>query len=294
MPDAFLKPRLRLALLAAGAASGLLLAASGIIGRWSLSGNDLPEHTIARVGGQLISEARYLQLLYDLAADKRSPLSDEDQRFALDRLIDEELLIQRGIELGLPSNSPAVRKAIASEVIAQVAAETEAAVPDEGDLHRLYESDSAFFTSEAHYRVRSWRLPGAGADAEQRAAAAFELLHKGTPIEEVMRSTGLQRETMLPDQKLTLTKLADYLGPELARQVPGLEPATFSRTLRANGSFHILYLAEREAGTLPPFEDIRPQVEAEALRRAGDRALRNYLKWLRGRSDIVVAEDARQ
>jgi len=109
-----------------------------------------------------------------------------------------------------------------------------------------------------------------------------------------MSSTGLQPESMLPDQMLPLTKLADYLGPELARQVPQLEPGTYSRPLPANGSFHILYVVAREAGRLPPFDQIRPLVEAEFLRRAGDRALRDYLSWLRGRSEIVTAIDATQ
>ncbi len=294
MSDAVFKPRIRLLLLLAGAAAGLLLAASGLIQRWSFAHDSLPEHVIARVGEALIPEERYLQLLHDLAADKRAPLSIEDRKFALNRLIDEELLITRGIELGLPLTSPAVRKAIAAEVIAQVAAEAEASVPDDGALHRLYESDPAFFTSEGRYRLRSWRLSGSSAAAGQQAADAYALISGKTPNEAAIRSTGLQPETLLPDALLTLTKIADYLGPELAQRVPRLEPGSYSEPILANGSFHILYLAAQEPGNLPAFEQIRPQVEAEYLRRAGDQALRDYLAWLRGRSEIIIAPDATQ
>ena len=39
---------------------------------------------------------------------------------------------------------------------------------------------------------------------------------------------------------------------------------------------------------LPPFEQVRPMVEAEYLRRAGGDALRQYLAWLRERTEIIV------
>lgn len=294
MPDANSSTRTRLPLLTLGAVVGLLMAAAGLVERWSLPSGDLPGDAIARVGDQLISRQRYQQLISDLATDKRMPLSDEDRQFTLDRLVDEELLIMRGIELGLAETAPNIRKAIAAAMIAQIAAEAEATPPDEAALRHLYETDAEYFTATGRYRLRWLLLPGTGQEAQRKAATAYAQLQSNTPMQAVMRSTGLQSEPLLPDQMLPLSKLSDYLGPVLARQIPQLEPGEYSRPVAADGSFHILQLVTRKAGFLPAFEQVQPMVEAEYLRRAGDEALRNYLAWLRARTQIIVAAEKMQ
>ena len=119
MTDPGTGTKYRLPLLIAGAVTGLLIAAAGLVENRNIQKSDpLPAGNIARVGDTLIPIGRYRALLDDLSADKRNALTEEDREFALDRLIDEELLIQRGLELGLASNAPAVRKALASMTIA--------------------------------------------------------------------------------------------------------------------------------------------------------------------------------
>jgi hypothetical protein len=246
------------------------------------------------VGERVILEERYLELVNDLAADKRSPLSADDRLFALDRLIDEELLIMRGIELGLPVTSPEIRKTIAAAVIAQIVAEAEATTPDEAALRRLYQTDSEYFTPTARYWLRWWRIPGSDTEAEHKAATAYEQLSTNMPIAAVMQSTGLQPESLLPDQMLPFNKITDYLGPLLAQQASELRPGEFSRPIGSGGSFHILYLLARQEAVLPVFEKVRPMVEAEYLRRSGGDALREYLAWLRGRTEIIVVPEKHQ
>ena len=286
--------RTRLVLLVVGAVAGLLVAGSGLVERWSFRSSALPIDSIARVGGRLIPRQRYRQLISDLATDKRMPLRDEDRQFTLDRLIDEELLIMRGIELGLTETSPKIRKSIAAEVIAQIAAEAEATVPDETALRRLYAADSEYFTTTGRYRLRWWRLPGTDTNAEQKAAAAYAQLSTNTPADTVMTSTGLQSQPLLPDEMLPLTKLVDYLGPVLTQQVPHLKPGQYSRPIAMGDSFHILLLVTRKAGVRPTFERARPMVEAEYLRRKGDQALQEYLSWLRARTEIITVPEMLQ
>jgi hypothetical protein len=282
---------MRLVLLTLGATAGLLLAASGLVKSWSLSSGAVPANAIALVGDRVILQERYLELVNDLAADKRTPLNADDRLFALDRLIDEELLIMRGIELRLPETSPEIRKSIAAAVIAQIAAEAEATAPDEAALRRLYETDSEYFTTTARYRLRWWRIAGSGTELERKAATAYAQLSTNMPLEAVMQSAGLQPETMLPDQMLPISKLSDYLGPKLARQASELRPGEFSRPIAAGDSFHILYLLAKQEAVLPAFEQVRGMVEAEYLRRSGSDALREYLAWLRERTEIVVVPE---
>ena len=280
--------RMRLVLLALGACAGLIMAAAGLVERWSPSPGELPVGAIARVGGKIITQERYLQVLNDLEADKRAPLSARDRQFVIDRVVDEELLIQRGIELGLADSSPPIRKALAAAVIAQLAAEAEANLPGEQALRRLYDSDPEFFTSTARYRLRWLRLPASDDAAQLKVEDAYRQLSKGVTLEEVRQSTGLEPVPILPDALLPLSKIRDYLGPALASQVSMLRRGVFSKPIEDNGDLHILQLLEYQPEVLPPFEEARPVLEAEYLRRAGDEALRQYLRWLRLRSEVIV------
>ncbi len=193
--------RKRLILLGIGAMSGVFLAASGLVEQWTLSPSELPADSVARVRGNSISAERYQQLLRDLATDKRESLTGDDRRFVLNRLIDEELLILRGMELGLAQSSPEIRKALAAAVIAQVVAEAEASPGSEEDLHRLYESDPDFFTSAARYRLWWLRTQGMDETAREIAEGAFARLSNGTNPEDVMASTGLMRSERLVEGK---------------------------------------------------------------------------------------------
>lgn len=293
MPGTSAHRRSRLVLLGAGAAIGLILAATGLVDRWSRPADALPESMIARVGDHLIPKSRYLELLGDLETDTKTPLTEQDRQFVLDRLIDEELLILRGIELGLPQTAPGIRKAIAGAVIAQVTADIQATLPDEAALRDFYEANAAFFSTTARYRLRWWTLPESrpesGPAAPERVVQALEALRRGEDETIVQQSTGLGAQSFLPDQMLPLTKLADYLGAELALHVPDLATGEFSEPIHAGSSWHLLFLEERQAGEPPPFADLRSVVEAEYLRRAGDTALRDYLAWLRQRTEVRVA-----
>ena len=293
------KPRMRSQLLLAlGALVGLVLAATGLVDRWSGPGSNpgggLPGFAVARVGETYIPRSRYVELLSDLETDKRTPLTAADRQFVLGRLIDEELLILRGMELGLPESSPPIRKAIAAAVIAQVATESDAMPPGEDALRQLYESDPEFFAATARYQLRWWRLPlsGDGSGIKARLAAAHldapQLDRHVVASEEVERLTGLKRELILPEQMLPLNKVADYLGPDLAQRVVQLDPGHYSAPIEVDGSINILFLVNRQAGALPAFEQLRPVLEAEYTRRAGEQALRDYLAWLRERTPVTL------
>jgi hypothetical protein len=104
----------RALLLLAAALAGALLAASGI---FEGASNQLPADAIAQLPGKTIGRADYLQLLEQVRADRRSPMSADDRWRLLDRLIEEQLLVNRSLELGLPRTNARVRKAIVSSML---------------------------------------------------------------------------------------------------------------------------------------------------------------------------------
>src|SRR5262245_15749646 len=64
---------------------------------------------VASVNGTAIREEDYERALAAFASDRRSPVEAGDRRHVLDRLIDEELLVQRGLDLGFSRSDRRVR-----------------------------------------------------------------------------------------------------------------------------------------------------------------------------------------
>lgn len=279
--------------LGLGATLGAALAASGLLG--PTSGDDLGSGAIARVNDRTVTREEYERAVALLAADSRNPLTDERRAHVLARLIDEELLVQRGVEIGLVDSDRAVRSAIVSAMIESIVAETASAAPSPGELEAFYEENASFFARPSRLWVQeiAFRLrDGDGDDAAARARRAEEALRAGTPFAEVRAEYGDRPVAPVPDALLPPQKLREYLGPSLTRAVAELSPGEVTEPLPSPAGLSILRLVELEAERTPPLESVRAQVEAEWIRRAGDTALRTYLDELRDRADLALAPDA--
>lgn len=245
-------------LLAAGLAAGAAFAAAGL--RAGPGAAELPPHAVARVNQQLILRDAWLRAVAAVASERRAPLSEAEQRRILDRLIDEELLVQHGVALGLVERDARLRSTLVSEVMA--ATRTADAPPDEATLRRFYEEQRDFFAPTPRLRVRAWRLD---ADGAQRP---------------------FQPE--VPDAPLPVGKLQAYLGPALTARALDLRPGATSEPIAGPDGTVVLQLLDAQQDPAPPFEQVRDQVRAEARRRADEAAVRALLAELRQRHRVVV------
>jgi hypothetical protein len=273
-----------LLLLAVGALAGLLLAVAGVVLDSRSSARYLPPGAAARVEDRIITKEDYERQLERLAADKRNVMVQADREHALNRLIEEELLILRGLEIGLAVSSPAVRKTIVSTMITQIVAEAATDEPSREQLWQLYEKDRDFFSSPGRLRVSRLSM-----QARETAEAAYAALNSGQSIDEVAQIWGTQSMLPIPDSLMPPMKLVDYLGPTLTQIAMALRPGEFSEPTFVGAAYQIVYVVDKESPGAPPFDEIREQVAAEYRRQAGDRALREYLDWLRDRADVAVA-----
>jgi parvulin-like peptidyl-prolyl isomerase len=280
-------------LLAAGAALGVALAAWGLLG--SGAGGGLPSGALASVNGTLIYAEDYLRLVEGLESDTRETASPELRRRVLDRMIDEELLVQRGVELGLVESDRRVRADLTQAMIQSIVVETEEETPSEEELRRFHAEQAGFFTQPGRVRAAQVFLrvpaPGDAAAVAARAAEARRRLAAGEPFERVRAELGDEEVSPLPDALLPPAKLREYVGPTALRAVMELAPGAVSAPVRSGTGYHVFWLVEREEPRVPPFEEIAEHVRAEWVRRAGDRALRGYLDELREDAEVVTAEE---
>ena len=255
-------------------------------------GDGLPDDAVARVNGELVLREEYERLVAALASDRRAPIDAEARRFVLDRMIDEELLVQRGLELGLPRHDRRVRGDLTAALIASVVSESEEQEPDRAELEAFYAENRDFFTRTGRLHLRQVFLRDAQ-DATARAAEAARRLRAGEPLEAVRDALGDPEVAPLPDGPLPPVKLREYLGPTALRAALELEPGGVSDPVRSGTGHHVLVLVSREPDAAPPFAEIEEVVRAEVKRRGGEQALRDYLDSLRRRADVVVTEELR-
>jgi parvulin-like peptidyl-prolyl isomerase len=277
-------------LLAAGVALGLASAAFGLLRD---GGSRLPSDAVATVNGEPIPKDEYERTLAAFAADRRAPLDGEDRVHVLDRMIDEELLVQRALELGLARHDRRVRADLTSALIASVVSEAEERSPDARELEAFYAEHRDFFARPGRLRVRQV-LVRAGADAaaaQARAGQAVARLRAGEALARVAAELGDPEDAPLPDALLPPVKLREYLGPTALRTLLALGAGEVSEPVRTEAGWRVLVLAEREEEYAPPLGEIEEQVRAEWVRRQGERALREYLDELRRRADVESARD---
>jgi parvulin-like peptidyl-prolyl isomerase len=246
---------------------------------------------VARVNGSAIGAREFEQAVERLALDTREVPGEADRAHVLERMIEEELLVQRGVELGLLHSDRAVRAALVSALIDAVVAEAASAEPDESQLREFYARNGGYFARPARLHVRQVFFRS-GPDALERAESARARLEAGEPFAAVRDSGGDPDLSGLPDAPLPPAKLRDYLGPTLASAAEGLVPGRWSRPLTSPAGVHLLGLVASEPAAAPPFQSVRAQVAAELRRREGDRALREYLDALRAGAEIALGPAA--
>ena len=146
-------------MLGVGAAIGIMLAAAGAFAPSGPGAGALPTDAIARVNKKTITTEEFARAMALLTRDKGNEITDEDRARVLNGLIDEELLVQRGIEMGIIDSDRAVRKAISTAMIQTIVAESSSKQPSEDDLRAFYEdrygSHNAFLFEQLREQVEA-------------------------------------------------------------------------------------------------------------------------------------------
>ena len=271
-------------ILGIGLIIGILLAALAIVEK----NNITDQNWAAKIEDQLIPYERYQMQLEGLAKDKRSPLTNRDKEYVLERMIEEELLIKRAIDLGMLENNPMARGTIVQQMIKNIVTEGSRIEPQENELIEFFQENIGFFTKANRLRVRQiyFSKDDFGDEVVEKATDAFIRLNKGENFEEVALS-GSKSALKIPDTLMNLSKVREYIGPSLMREAQLLKPGYSSAPNKVSGGYKIIYLVDREDATQPEYSNIRSTVLSEFLKRRDDQSLRKYLDNLKNWYDVT-------
>ena len=270
-------------ILGLGLVIGIFLATLTIVEKNNLS----DQNWAAKIEDRIIPFERYEMQLEGLANDKRSPLTKKDKEYVLERMIEEELLIKRAIDLGMLENNPMARGTIVQQMIKNIISEGSRIEPEEKEIIEFFEENIGFFTKANRLRVRQiyFSQDDFGDRAHQEAKNAFTRLLKGETFDQVTLS-GSNSALKVPDTLMNLNKVREYIGPSLMREAQLLKPGQFSEPKKVSGGYKIIYLVDREDAAQPKYSNIRSSVLSEFSKRRDDQSLRTYLDNLKKWYDV--------
>ena len=279
-------------LLVVGAMLGMALTA------WGLVGSSAPPPSLAGavavVNGQRLPRETFDRLVAAVRDERRTAvLSLEDRQRILDRLVDEELLLQYGLGLGLARHEPTARRVILQAVIASVTGAAEAVDPSEADLREYYARNPDRF-------VRSGRLvlevaavslaDRSEPEARSLAGRVAAAWAAGTPLARLQTDLPGVTTPRLPGGPLPAETIRRYLGPTAALRAQALAAGEVSPPFRASARYLVLRLVERKREHVPAFEEVADQVRAEWTRSRGEAALARFVDDLRAAADLEMVD----
>ena len=270
-------------ILGLGLVIGIFLATLTIVEKNNIS----DQNWAAKIEDRFIPFARYEMQLEGLANDKRSPLTKKDKEYVLERMIEEELLIKRAIDLGMLENNPMARGTIVQQMIKNIISEGSRIEPEEKELIEFFEENIGFFTKANRLRVRQiyFSQDDFGDRVLKESKNAFTRLLKGETFDQVTLS-GSNSALKVPDTLMNLSKVREYIGPSLMREAQLLKPGQFSEPKKVSDGYKIIYLVDREDAAKPEYFNIRSSVLSEFSKRRDDQSLRTYLDNLKKWYDV--------
>ena len=272
------KPEPDLRLLIIGAFVGLIAAGFGLLRQTPIP-DVLPAEVIARINDTLIRRDHF-----DSAFVK--PTGAVDQEAArqgaavITQMIDEELLVQRGIALGMTQSDLTVRQAIIDSLIASITAEADAANPSDDELKQHLLANADRFSYTAKIWIEAWQTD------KEPIAQTFVAQLRANDLAQLNDDIGPMSD--LPAGLIPTDMASDYVGPGItaaAATMPEGSSAVFAR----RGRWLVIRLREKEVSTVTDIGSIRNRVLLDYRRSLAGTTLESYLENLRQQADIVVA-----
>lgn len=252
---------------------------------------NLTDDIVALVDNHPILRSDLDLALEALSMNKENPLTDEQIRLVRERLIDEQLLLQRGIDLNLHQTSNPIRKLIVNSMIDSILSENNDFLLEDSDLESFYNDNISFFLPAKQLRLRRIFIQFRSQEEdEEKLDAIRSRLIGGEDFDVVSNEEGDSYLPEIPDTFLPERKLKDYMDPVLVKNAFNLKDGQITSEIETKEGYNFLYLVESEKGEPLPFIDMKSKVKGEYIRRKDEEALLNYLTWLRKKYNIIYNE----
>ena len=247
--------------------------------------SSLPDNIIATVNDKIIPSDKYQTIINLIQNDKRDELTKADREMALDRIIEEELLVQYAYKNGFLEADDLLRKSIVRSVVDSIVEQALSVVPAEQDLLKFYETNRQTFAIDEKYRVVIL------SSKNQSDIDEGKVIWQSNYDLTLLRQTFKRIDRLdIPTGFISKIRLGTLIGPLLRDKVLSLQVGETSQTLKTIYGYSIVTLVDKKDRVIPEFKEISEIVLQEYKRQQREEILEELLKDLKRQSDIKINE----
>lgn len=284
--------RRSMVLFASGAVIGLLIAGYGLFTAKGTRSRGVPAEAVALVNQRQILRSDFMTQTQSQFAVPFEQSTRAQRMETIEAMIDEELMMQRGLEIDLPSYDPEVRNALVAGVELEVTADVLAQQPTPDELRGYYEQYKDRYSSEGVMQLRDL-LSTSPADAPK----AVEALRRGHALDAVIKQYGLVDSGRLMDaghvdtgdifQFAVRAKLDDALYAAAS----ALRDGDISTPITLSDGVHLIVMIHHRWPVPQSFDVASNRVWSDFKKEAQAKVRAANLAYLHSRADIIVSPE---
>ena len=245
--------------------------------------SSLPDNVAAVVNDKIIPSERYQTVIQLIKNDKRDDLTDIDRKMALERIIEEELLVQYAYQNGFLEADDLLRKSIVRSVVDSIAEQSISVIPNEKTLRDFYQDNLPLFTIDEQFRIVILSSQN-GSDIN----AGKIIWQDSYDIPMLMNEIGSIKKLEISSDFISKYRLGTLIGPLLRDVVLSLKLGETSEPLETIYGYSIVTLIDKKDRVVPDFKEINEIVLQEYKRRQRETILNDLLSDLKRQSDINI------
>ena len=245
--------------------------------------SSLPDNVAAVVNDKIIPSERYQTVIQLIKNDKRDDLTDIDRKMALERIIEEELLVQYAYQNGFLEADDLLRKSIVRSVVDSIAEQSISVIPNEKTLRDFYQDNLPLFTIDEQFRIVILSSQN-GSDIN----AGKVIWQDSYDIPLLMNEIRSIKKLDISSDFISKYRLGTLIGPLLRDVVLSLKLGETSEPLETIYGYSIVTLIDKKGRVIPDFKEINEIVLQEYKRQQRETILNDLLSDLKRQSDINI------
>ena len=254
---------------------------------------------VALVNDVVISEDQFLKYASNLGADIQPEDDVEILELLLERMIEEELLVQRGIELDLHKKDIGVRKEMIKQVIDFIIQVEKNQISEE-DLKDFYNKNIGKYTPIQKIQFQSIYINSLNKESvllgtesdlktlQPKLSKLYENL-KTTDFIEIKSSFDENNFFEVPDKLINIKDCNLLFGKSICNQIALLNLDEVSQPIFFDNGYFIFKLIDRIKQEIDEeyYNEIKEKIIFDYNNGLDDEKLKKYLKYLKDNSDIT-------
>jgi parvulin-like peptidyl-prolyl isomerase len=298
--------RRSMVLLALGALLGLVIAGYGLFTAKGTRSRSVPPEDLALVNNRPILRSDFMTQVQTEFATPFAESLPEQRAKVLKDMVAEELQMQRGLEIDLPSFDPDVRNALVAGVQLEVTADVMAQQPTDQELRAYYEAHKDRYVGEGVLRIRDLvaKSGAAGAATAEQAMAnarqAVTALRAGVAVEQAVQRYRLEDSgALMAAGRVDTGEIFEFaarakLSREIYAAAATLQGGQVSEPIRQNDGAHVVVMIEHRMPVREDYAAAADQVWTDYKNEAQARVREANVRYLRSRADILLSPEARE